>query len=301
MIAYFILRKYNNMNYIRNFTVLLFFGLHFSAWSFPYDTISLSGDFGYEENKKILSPFKEVVEAAEKKVSCKENLYLTRTRPERLHVSLSTIESYGIKNLIRESYEDFNGYASGYIKEEGYKGHFYGLYLFVGGYDDKGNPLHKHYSNPKSAETVKKTKYGYGKTGYKATRAHVVLRFGTNPNHGRDGQDGTLKADVTQMLSDLKNDKDDMHFKDVYEDMPSTSHVTTHATIATLKSYVGSPTPEEDPAIDLDEVLSIYRTLYTTWDQVKDSRFNRDFYLNHFKFKGQKGRRFEVISEEINY
>lgn len=249
--------------------------------SIGYDSLSIQGDFDDASKASLMNTFHKATSRAERMCeNAKNGVYFTKTRTHNFHVSVAVVEPTDTNEKLVESHlATLRSLSKLHLNlRSGYTGHFYNLFLFANGYDAEGNKVRYHYSTPEKAETIKKDKFGFGQPGHKVTHAHIVLRFGTNPTRGADGQPGELNKHATALLSNITKNKDGYGFKDAYEGSEFASHVT----VAALKSYVGKVDPSK-PALNLDTVLSIYRQIHKSFSQ---DFSQRDYQLSSFRING---------------
>lgn len=278
------------MNKILSIALLFFLKAFLLEIHASYDSISLQGRFDHGTNARISAPFNDALD----KIASDQGLYFTKVKPENYHISIVTVQPLDDgQKLGSHHITDLCHLAKKHLNSHGYEGHFYKLFLFVGGYDAQGNEINYHYGDLRTAQTVLKPKYGFGGEGYKATRAHIVLRFGTRTSEDADGQPGLLKRDVDAMLKDLDKNKQSHGFKDTYEKQQESQGYTSHLTIGVMKSFVGKAHPS-DPPLDLGKVLGIYRSVHISLARPEGQNLlSQAFTLSSFVFNGcqQVGRK----------
>ncbi len=273
-----------------------------------YDSLSVKGKFSNQASGQIFSTVEKAIDPIRVEYLRRHGkllpnkglqfngIYFTASKPDNLHISIAIVEPTNSQQQLRQQQvTKLEEISAKYLNiTQGYPGAFYGLYLFAHGYDANGQELHYHYSDSsKAANTINKSKYGFGAQGSKLTHAHVVLRFGTNPNPS-DGQKGKLSQVVEPLLADITNNKISYGFQDSYEN--SHSGFTSHLTVATIKGFVGKINLQNICAIDASTVLNIYGKIHQEWLNSNSSQVK--YNLSEFSMNGvSNNKHYDVVSK----
>lgn len=271
----------------------------------PYDTVSIKGEFTKAENDLMYSRLRPGMQRA-KRYAEQNGAYFTHINSNKYHISCAVLESATPNTqLVQADIDTLTNLAAGLIKQDGnahgYVGKMYGLYAFVHGYDAQGKELHRHYKNPAALRKILNggTDKVFGKAGSKITHVHFVLRFGTNPTDGADGQPGELQKEMTIFMDTIDLLKDTIGLKDVYD---RRDNFTGHVTAGVLKSFQGKADATK-PALDKAMVVQAYELAYSSfnnWKSHQDKTRYTSFTLKDFHLNGEKiggNPRFEKIGD----
>lgn len=272
----------------------------------PYDSVSITGEFAKADHDYLYTRLSSGLRKAKAETE-RSGAFFTHLNSDQYHISCGIFESTTPDAELGQSEVDaISQLAGDLLKQDGnangYKGKMYGLYAFVHGYDEQGNELHRHYKNP---DVLKKILPGgpdklFGpRSKAKITHVHFVLRFGTNPTDGADGQPGELQKDMHAFMDTIGHLKNELNIKDMYE---GRGDFTGHLTVGVMKSFQGKADSTKR-ALNKQAIVDAYEHAYASFDKWNTHQLKtgyKTFTLNDLFLRGEKkagSPRFEKIAD----